>query len=463
MGLTQLNMDGSERLDNNGNTILSYTNDDIMSLSRVWTGFDIQQRRGNIEGWNNRVDPMKIVPDWRDRFPKTDTTGGYIGDSYALCSDFPSKSFLRKGATYRFLGSSSLPELMSDPVEFERYEVAKVVLNQTSLLRTLLCDEDQSGQCQFQNSIVLDTNYACTGIECNVDTVRVVQVEPNVYYEYVPAPCVNMAFYNNPVKISPRYSTGKVMCADPTLSVGSEACCSLGNSYATRNSKYAGERMTLATAENRCNEISKDVCDFYQVNGDWYLSSGYFWTSDSCLLRVKIKKDGTLTIVHHPSDFLDRVMHLDADNENYFRVYWERQRDYPIVDNACDGVCEVSSDGACICNTAVIDTIVFNNFPSSKDELMEKLHIGAPDPSVFDQGIYSTTTDLGTNITVHRINDKFDSKTIFEFNDDKGRIFFLKNVKSSVYLRGMNSGYTGQSFRNSPQFMSFIPSETTAR
>jgi len=28
---------------------------------------------------------MKIQSGWRDKFPKTDMTGGYIGDGYPLC------------------------------------------------------------------------------------------------------------------------------------------------------------------------------------------------------------------------------------------------------------------------------------------------------------------------------------------------------------------------------------------
>lgn len=39
----------------------------------------------------------------------------------------------------------------------------------------------------------------------------------------------------------------------------------------------------------------------------------------------------------------------------------------------------------------------------------------------------------------------------------------MKNVRNSVYLRGLTSGFTGQWFRNTPQFMSFIPSETNLR
>ena len=31
---------------------------------------------GNIEGYANYLDPMRIQPQWRDRFPKTDLLGG---------------------------------------------------------------------------------------------------------------------------------------------------------------------------------------------------------------------------------------------------------------------------------------------------------------------------------------------------------------------------------------------------
>ena len=99
MGIIKLNMDESPKLDENGDTILTYTYDDIMSFSRAWTGFGLQPRRGNLESSTNRVDPMRITPQWRDKFPKSDTTRGYIGDGYPLCSDFPSKSFLKKGAS----------------------------------------------------------------------------------------------------------------------------------------------------------------------------------------------------------------------------------------------------------------------------------------------------------------------------------------------------------------------------
>ena len=36
-----LNKDGSRKLDKNGEWINAYTNDEIMSFARLWTGFDV--------------------------------------------------------------------------------------------------------------------------------------------------------------------------------------------------------------------------------------------------------------------------------------------------------------------------------------------------------------------------------------------------------------------------------------
>ena len=254
MGLLQLNMDGSAKRDENGKTILAYTNEDIESFSRAWTGFDQQQGRSNVEGSSNEIDPMRIIAHWRDRFPKTDTTDGYIGDNYPLCVDFPPKSFLIKGASYRLLGSSNLPELMEDPLQFKGSTyIKRVVLDEQSSLRSLLCDENQTGNCNFKNSVTLQRNFECTGIECDVDTLRVVQVE-HTFYEFVHPPCVTFPFYNNPVKISRKSSARPVMCADPQLPLASVACCDRGGNVGRIISTYSKERTTHPTAANRCKK-----------------------------------------------------------------------------------------------------------------------------------------------------------------------------------------------------------------
>jgi hypothetical protein len=47
---------------------------------RGWTGFNRVQSRSNYEDQrtgsaDNRVDPMNIIPEWRDPFPKTNLDG----------------------------------------------------------------------------------------------------------------------------------------------------------------------------------------------------------------------------------------------------------------------------------------------------------------------------------------------------------------------------------------------------
>ena len=75
IGLVMLNADGTPLLDANGTQVTTYDNDDIMDFSRVWTGFDEQPKRANIEdgGGENDVDPMQIKPAWRGASSVTDT------------------------------------------------------------------------------------------------------------------------------------------------------------------------------------------------------------------------------------------------------------------------------------------------------------------------------------------------------------------------------------------------------
>ena len=49
----------------------TYTNDDILDISRAWTGFDLQSPRGNVENYHgdasdNFIDPMKLKGIHRD-------------------------------------------------------------------------------------------------------------------------------------------------------------------------------------------------------------------------------------------------------------------------------------------------------------------------------------------------------------------------------------------------------------
>ena len=135
-------------LDSFGNPIPTYDTDDVIDMARAWTGFVGQPVRGNIEGrmfmrylffllgpyprmvwpifshsnvslnpcpaWKNEgnfVDPMELVAERRDHFPKKSIRGGYIGDRLPLCSDLPEKPWTRKGATWHLLGNDPKPHM----------------------------------------------------------------------------------------------------------------------------------------------------------------------------------------------------------------------------------------------------------------------------------------------------------------------------------------------------------------
>ena len=60
-------MDGTETLDAFGRVIQTYTNLDILSNARLFTGFTYTARRGNVEelfrSEKSRQDPMRIEVD----------------------------------------------------------------------------------------------------------------------------------------------------------------------------------------------------------------------------------------------------------------------------------------------------------------------------------------------------------------------------------------------------------------
>ena len=386
----------------------------------------------------------------------------YIGDHYPLCSDFPDQSFLKKGATYRLLGSSNLPELMTDPGEFATDDsVIKFLLDEDSELKEVLCNNGGSGDCQYQTSITLSSDLGCIRNECNVDTLRVVQVSQGIFYEYVRKPCVELAFYKNAKKILPRYSWDPAMCANPLLPVASEACCEVNKNAAIRNAIYDGERMTLNSAEDRCDAISRTTCDFERVWDDRHKTDSYFWTSEGCLLRMKVNDVGHIAVVHEPSSFSKKVLHINEDSQNFFGVQWEKN-DYPNVNEECDGVCQHDTlDNSCLCDISISRSRVYSSMPKSISNILEQLRIGAIDP--IDNDAYSATVDADTGITAYVKDNRWDTDTIFAFTDDKGRSFLLKNVREMVQVKDQGGIYAGFSFSNPTHFMSFIPTEETVR
>ena len=462
IGTVELNQDGTVKMDSEGNTVPTYTNGDIISFSRAWTGFRRQIHRGNIEGKRrNRIDPMRIKAEWRDRFPKSNLYEGYIGDSYPLCVDLPSKMFLKKGAKYRLLGGSSLPELMEDPIEFETGEQVKHFnLDTDSALKKLLCNEDLNSTCHYQNSVTLQFPIICGGSECHIDTIRVVKVAESIFYEYVQPPCVQQMFYDNAKKLS--NLRGKLaLCGNPILPVAAEACCT--KEYdAERSNVYDGERTTFSRANSRCSLIERETCNFTRVNGLKSSSAPYFWTNHECELQVKVNAIGFASMVHKPERYTEKVSHINDENKNWFKVYWDDKK-YPNITTSCDGLCDVLSEGSCLCNVAVVKSVVFDIMPESIFKALSKLYIGAIDPSIYDDNAYTNMTDPTTGITAHSKNGIMSTETIFEFTDDKGRKRLFKNAQENVQLIDASGNPTQFSFRNVPHFMSLVPNEETVR
>lgn len=431
-------------------------------MNRAWTGFGRQKQRGNVEtlSTNNNLDPMKIIAHHRDRFPKTDLYGGYIGDSYPLCIDLPPRAFLENGASYRLLGSSNLPELMYDDEKFASDDtIKKFTLAPTSNLKAKLCNKSQNGECRYHNHVTLESPISCIDIECNVDTVRVVEVTELVFYEYVQPPCVQQVFYDNAKSVSHRSRNKGTLCANPLLPVAAEACCASGKNNANRNAVYDGERMSFNSAVSRCDDIGLEACNFFYVKGDRHKLSSYFWTIDECLIQIKVNTNGLASIIHQPSVYTEKVLHVDNDNENWFTIYWDNDT-FPSKSMECNGICEVS-EHSCLCNTAVVRSHVFISMPESIFEITSKLHIGAF--PITDSSTYTVQSESSTGISVYMKKGKIDIDSIFEFTDKGGHTRFLKNLRETVHVINANGESTDYSFRNMPQFMSFIPTEETVR
>ena len=237
IGLYDLNMDGTEKLDaSTGYNIPTYTNIDIMSFARVWTGWNLQDGRANVQN-GAYIDPMTVVSADRDIFPKTSLGTGYLGDGYPLCNEQPPRAFLLEGAHYHKTGSqSSLPQT----VLYDEMEQAGIIRAHfapdpaSSKLYAALCSKDSaSGKCTFPMDVNLPATVPCNGkVECNADILHVVKMVEgdNVeYYKYMEPTCVDFQFFNAGKSMS---YNGNHQCADPDLPMRAGVACCIGEPLA---------------------------------------------------------------------------------------------------------------------------------------------------------------------------------------------------------------------------------------
>lgn len=203
---------------------------------------------------------------YRDPFPKTSLQNGFIGDKIPLCVDLPKLHFLKRGATYRLLGSKKIPEIHEYPIGGEDDEMTSniFVLSSSSNLKSKL----STGA----TVITLDDSITCIGDECNVDTMRLVMVDsnPSIYYEYMRPPCVDLSFYENGKKVStrPYEDVRKSMCANQNVEAAYDVCCEdPTKSKATPLCYYDLEKTTYTTAQSRCQSTfpAGDTCDHFRI------------------------------------------------------------------------------------------------------------------------------------------------------------------------------------------------------
>jgi len=406
--------------------------------------------------------------------------------------DLPERAFLKKGAKYRLLGGSSNPKLQSDDEAWDGDDsVKRVVLKPTSALYSKFCNTTND-VCNFAGTVTLNENLECEDgtVECKVDTVRVIQVAPGVFYEYLRLPCVQLTYYEDAKKLAAGTRKFNNMCGNPRMPIATEACCGMdgrADDIVNRPCEFKGERISYNSNTERCGALGGSHCDFKAYEIEAFCDSDccdhvgtsssypenniWSWTTASCSLQILVDANGMVATVHNPEKTEgdgDTAVHVDADKTvSFYSVHWERDpctesEMYPTVDNNCgNGACTLMvqlGEQKCLCNTTVSEASVFSSMPS-RENILSQLHIGAFDPAVFDNGPNNYTSfDVQGGVQAYRrtyTSANFTHETIFRVESDYGETIYLKNAASNITLGGHYN------IRNPPNFMD--PVEPTLR
>ena len=144
----------------------------------------------------------------------------------------------------------------------------------------------------------------------------------------------------------------------------------------------------------------------------------------------------------------------DVTNGNFFPVTWLTSS-FPSPGNNCgSGVCTLQS-GFCLCNVAVVDSVVFTARPSVSD-VTSSLSIGSAPPSWFSSSYSLTESANGVDVYQQNAASSYSINTIFGVAVN-GQVKFYKNMRSIITVGG---GSTSFSARNPPHFMSFLVQDT---
>ena len=148
------------------------------------------------------------------------------------------------------------------------------------------------------------------------------------------------------------------------------------------------------------------------------------------------------------------------DMRERFRVQWNNQIFPRVSDADCSGVCAVHGE-SCLCNVSVVTEAVFvdNSSLPALAEVVAELHVGATDPSLFDNGTFvrcDSQVCSRSDVAVYWRNSSgsngelLNTDTIFGVphgSSASAQMKYFRNVKSVVSLEGGNF-----SFRNPPSF-----------
>eukprot|EP00536_Pseudo-nitzschia_multiseries_P010764 jgi/Psemu1/204058/e_gw1.338.42.1 len=467
IGLYKLNDDGTIETDIRGHEFRTYKNHDISEYAKVFVGFKKQGIRGNIEDGGrthneeNEIDPLRIILENKDYFPKLGMDNKYVGDGYPLCKDIPTRHFLKKGATFRFIGSSPNPQLLNDPDEWLGSDPIRISLDESSILKFKLCNQEEGGRCTPSMKVVLDSDIECFGVECIVQELRTFELGAGsgIWFEYTRPPCVNHVFYDNARSIRRRSGEiGHAMCGDPATLAASTACCENPDTSTNtmfREEVFSGERVTMDSAQKRCvDSAAMQVCENpvasendCKQNGGCDNLGTYYWSSLGCHLTAKINQEGKIAVIHKPQIEGVRTHRMVGnDTEMFFRVDWlTNENDLSIrrMSKCVDMGCENGSDNKCICPISTQETLAFVDREDlrSADTVLSAATIGSFTQNENFQpviGLEGISIYPGGELT---------TETVFKITDSHGQIHYRKNTKHEVHL-----GNSSLKFRNPVAF-----------
>ena len=287
-----------------------------------------------------------------------------------------------------------------------------------------------------------------------------------MYYEYQPAPCVELSFYNNGKKVSFGSQASYSRCANPHSAAAGGACCKDHSEKmykAFPTCEYTGERITFDHLVERCNAKGRNVpCDFDKISrkgcGSCCNVQHLLWTPQECSILAKVNDVGQISIVHRPNETFDVDEKYSSGARNFFSVSWEEGA-YPSPENGCgNGTCNMTYDGTCFCETRETSQPVLSDFNTVAQVDLRALrsifHVGSFDPASYDAGTFMDpefiATKDGHKVFIWRSTTGIIEDAVVALPGRAGTKYY-RNRESTVQIIDV-VGHSKYSFRNPPNF-----------